>query len=108
MDQRCIVSPDLCSRRNRSPNSCWLSVYITSPLCPPAVEIVTAGGLGGMAYWVVIFPVDVVKSAMQTDAIVKTDRKFPDMLTTTQVLRSSCAPRGSGTRTANSGPLQSR
>ncbi len=38
-----------------------------------------------MAYWVVIFPVDVVKSAMQTDAIVKAERKYPDMLTTTQV-----------------------
>ena len=47
--------------------------------------MLTAGGLGGMAYWVVIFPVDVVKSAMQTDAIVKAERKYPDMLTTTQV-----------------------
>ena len=49
-----------------------------------AVAVVTAGGLGGMLYWLVIFPVDVVKSAMQTDAIVKADRKYPDMLTTTQ------------------------
>ena len=48
--------------------------------------MVTAGGLGGMAYWLAIFPVDVVKSAMQTDAIVKAERKYPDMLTTTKVM----------------------
>ncbi len=48
-----------------------------------------------MAYWVVIFPVDVVKSAMQTDAIVKAERKYPDMLTTTQVRTTTltlCVP----------------
>ena len=67
------------------PDYGWSAVRSASILRPPAVEIVTAGGLGGMAYWVVIFPVDVVKSAMQTDAIVKVERKYPDMLTTTQV-----------------------
>ena len=54
-------------------------------LCCVTVAVVTAGGLGGMLYWLVIFPVDVIKSAMQTDAIVKADRKYPDMVTTAQV-----------------------
>ena len=65
-----------------------------STQCLPAVAVVTAGGLGGMAYWVVIFPVDVIKSAMQTDAIVKSERKYPDMLTTTQV-RPRAVPQNS-------------
>ena len=50
-----------------------------------AVAVVAAGGLGGMLYWLAIFPVDVIKSAMQTDSIVKAERKYPDMLTTAQV-----------------------
>lgn len=42
----------------------------------PAWTVLTAAGLGGIAYWVVIFPVDVIKSSMQTDAIPRAQRKY--------------------------------
>ena len=60
-----------------------ISILITGILL--AVTIATTGGLGGMLYWVAIFPVDVVKSAMQTDSIVKGERQFPTMMETTKV-----------------------
>lgn len=48
--------------------------------CPttelPAGVVLGAAGLGGLAYWAVIFPVDVVKSAMQTDSIHKDKRVY--------------------------------
>jgi solute carrier family 25 carnitine/acylcarnitine transporter 20/29 len=44
----------------------------------PAV-VVALGGLGGIFYWMTIFPVDAVKSAMQTDDLRKPERKFPTM-----------------------------
>ena len=47
-------------------------------LCRPA-------GLGGITYWLTIFPVDCIKSAMQTDSIVKGQRKYTDVITTAKV-----------------------
>lgn len=49
-------------------------------------------GLGGTTYWCAIFPVDCIKSAMQTDSLIKGERKYPDIMTTARVsasLRSS-------------------
>ncbi|KAJ9522240.1 hypothetical protein QJQ45_008066 [Haematococcus lacustris] len=43
-------------------------------------------GLGGVTYWLSIFPVDCIKSAMQTDSIVRSERKYPDFITTAQKL----------------------
>lgn len=51
-----------------------------------AATVVTLGGLGGIFYWLVIFPVDAVKSVMQTDDIRKPHRKFPTMASAVQVL----------------------
>ena len=51
----------------------------------PAWTVLSAAGLGGICYWAVIFPVDCVKSAMQTDAIVRSQRRFTDMATTAKV-----------------------
>jgi len=48
----------------------------------PASVILGAGGLGGVLYWLAIYPVDVVKSAMMTDSIVPAARKYPNMLST--------------------------
>ncbi|KAJ9522426.1 hypothetical protein QJQ45_008285 [Haematococcus lacustris] len=42
--------------------------------------------LGGVTYWLSIFPVDCIKSAMQTDSIVRSERKYPDFITTAQKL----------------------
>ncbi|KAG1463681.1 hypothetical protein G6F56_005231 [Rhizopus delemar] len=40
------------------------------------VELMIGGGLGGMAYNASLFPVDVIKSHMQTDERFKTQRSF--------------------------------
>lgn len=45
----------------------------------------SAAGFGGLLYWVSIFPLDVVKSAMASDTIVKSERVYTDMVTTTKV-----------------------
>jgi solute carrier family 25 (mitochondrial carnitine/acylcarnitine transporter), member 20/29 len=48
----------------------------------PAWVVLTSAGLGGIAYWVVIFPVDVIKSAMMTDVIPRAERKYPTIIST--------------------------
>ena len=35
-----------------------------------------AGGVGGIAYWAGIYPLDIVKSQLQVDNIVKAERKY--------------------------------
>lgn len=39
-------------------------------------KLLVAGSLGGFAYWAFTYPIDVVKSAMQADSIVKSERRF--------------------------------
>ena len=51
----------------------------------PAPWVITAGGLGGLLYWLAIYPVDVIKSAMATDSIEPSKRKYPTMATTYKV-----------------------
>ena len=48
--------------------------------------VIGAGGFGGVLYWLCIYPVDVVKSAMMTDSIVPSERKYPNMLSTARKL----------------------
>lgn len=52
----------------------------------PLYIVMGAAGLGGILYWSLIFPVDVVKSAMASDTIVKSERVYPDMKTTVSKL----------------------
>ena len=52
--------------------------FSTLPLFPPS-------GLGGMTYWLTIFPVDCIKSAMQTDNIKVSERKYKDFIGTAKV-----------------------
>ncbi|CAL5227929.1 g10976 [Coccomyxa viridis] len=52
----------------------------------PGWMTVTAAGLGGLAYWVTIYPLDQIKSAMSTDAIIVSQRKYPNMMVTAQKL----------------------
>lgn len=52
----------------------------------PAWTIIGAAGLGGITYWMVIFPVDCIKSAMQTDTIIRSQRKYADVATTVKLL----------------------
>jgi solute carrier family 25 carnitine/acylcarnitine transporter 20/29 len=61
--------------------------YQQRPVSELHPATVTAlGGLGGIFYWLVIFPVDAVKSVMQTDDIRKPQRKFPTMASAAQQL----------------------
>lgn len=56
----------------------------TTELSMPTVVLL--GGTGGIFYWLTIFPIDVVKSSMQSDNIIPSKRKFPDMATTVKAL----------------------
>ena len=49
-----------------------------STLSPGAVMV--AGGLGGLGYWVLCYPLDIVKTAVQTDAIAPAARKYAGAL----------------------------
>lgn len=40
------------------------------------LAIIGAGGCGGLAYWIACYPLDIVKSALQTDAIHPAERKY--------------------------------
>lgn len=52
----------------------------------PAPVIMGAGGLGGVFYWLAVYPVDVVKSALMTDAIHPAERQYPNMATAVKKL----------------------
>ncbi|KAF6263946.1 mitochondrial carrier domain-containing protein [Scenedesmus sp. NREL 46B-D3] len=54
----------------------------------PAWAVLSSAALGGIAYWLAIFPVDVIKSSMQTDNIIRSQRRFPDMVTAAKLLWS--------------------
>lgn len=48
--------------------------------------VIGAGGMGGILYWLAIYPVDVIKSAMMTDSIIPAERKYPTMMSTARSL----------------------
>lgn len=48
----------------------------------PAYVVLGSAGLGGVMYWLSIFPIDVIKSAMQTDSMVYSERKYYTVLET--------------------------
>lgn len=39
-------------------------------------KLFIAGGMGGIAYWIAIYPVDVIKTTMQADSLNKATRKY--------------------------------
>jgi len=53
---------------------------LKSPADLPAPAVVGAAGVGGLLYWLAIFPVDVVKSAIQSDSIVMSERRYKSPL----------------------------
>jgi solute carrier family 25 carnitine/acylcarnitine transporter 20/29 len=55
----------------------------------PAYVTLTSAALGGWAYWLAIFPVDCIKSAMQTDTVFKDKRKYTNIMTTAKVGRGA-------------------
>lgn len=50
------------------------------------MQTIIAGGMGGLGYWVLFFPFDVVKSAAQSDSPDKSKRKFKGMLDIYKIL----------------------
>jgi len=93
-------------RRGRPSRTCS-SLSLTrrarrSPSDLPAWVVVSAAGFGGLLYWCAIFPVDQVKSAMQTDAIDPAQRRYPTMTAAARVrpahgsLRACSMLRGGG------------
>ena len=59
----------------------------------PAVSVLSAAGIAGPLYWIAIFPVDVIKSSMQTDSIIKSERVYPTMLEAAKVSLQMSASR---------------
>ena len=43
---------------------------------PTMSHLFVAGGTAGFMYWVLFYPLDVLKSAMQTDALVPSERRY--------------------------------
>ena len=43
-------------------------------------SMLVSGGAGGLLFWVFIYPVDVIKSSMQSDAMDKNQRKYKNMI----------------------------
>ena len=54
---------------------------------PKSTDFLAAGALGGIAYWLFTYPLDVIKSAMQTDAIMPADRKYRGYTDTVKKVR---------------------
>ena len=53
---------------------------------PTMTHLFAAGGAAGFMYWVLFYPLDVIKSAMMTDALEKPARKFGGIVSTTKTL----------------------
>jgi solute carrier family 25 carnitine/acylcarnitine transporter 20/29 len=54
-----------------------------------ASKVLLAGGIAGMAYWALCFPIDVIKSKMQTDSTVYSERKFKTIVeTATKIMKT--------------------
>jgi len=93
-----LRSPHACVRSGR-PSRARGPLSLTrrarrSPSNLPAWVVVSAAGFGGLLYWCAIFPVDQVKSAMQTDAIDPAQRRYPTMTAAAKVRARAPAPSG--------------
>ena len=51
----------------------------------PALNVLAAAGTGGILYWISIYPIDVVKSALQTDSIDPSKRNYANSLDAAKV-----------------------
>ena len=60
----------------------------------PSSVVLCCAGTGGITYWLACFPIDQIKSAMQTDAIRSSDRKYKTFASTAFLLyREGGVPR---------------
>lgn len=49
---------------------------LTGDTSPKLAHLFVAGGSAGFMYWLLFYPLDVIKSAIQTDAFAKGQRRF--------------------------------
>lgn len=76
--------------RNAPANAAWYGVYEwarnaqlkegQSKSSLSNLQVVIAGGAGGLAYWLSIYPIDVIKSTIQSDHTDPKQRKYHGML----------------------------
>jgi solute carrier family 25 carnitine/acylcarnitine transporter 20/29 len=59
---------------------------MTGETTPRMPHLFAAGGTAGFMYWVFFYPLDVIKSAMQTDALEVDKRRFRGVVHTTTSL----------------------
>jgi len=55
------------------------STEITSKNALSPMSVICAGGISGVLFWAAIFPFDVVKSRLQTDSVVPSQRRYKNM-----------------------------
>eukprot|EP00026_Physarum_polycephalum_P005144 Phypoly_transcript_05173.p1 GENE.Phypoly_transcript_05173~~Phypoly_transcript_05173.p1 ORF type:complete len:214 (+),score=29.03 Phypoly_transcript_05173:572-1213(+) len=60
----------------------------------PAWKVMIAGATGGVAYWGVTYPTDVVKSTIQTDNIDPTQRKYHGIVDTAKKIYATNGIKG--------------
>ena len=53
---------------------------LTGDTQPQMIHLFAAGGSAGFLYWLFFYPLDVLKSALQTDAQLKSERKYKGLL----------------------------
>lgn len=61
---------------------------------PSSLEVLAAGGCGGFFYWLLCFPLDVIKTRVQTDALDPTQRRFRGMVDATRGILAEDGARG--------------
>jgi len=59
-----------------------------------ATKLLTAGGIAGMSYWALIYPADVIKSKMQSDSLMPSERKYKSFFDCWRKVVSSEGMRG--------------
>jgi len=80
-----------CWLRTVPSSACYFGVYETSRMWfsemttqrkqdLQAPFVLMSGGLGGIAYWLSTYPIDSVKSAIQSDSIIKSQRQYSGVL----------------------------
>lgn len=59
---------------------------LTGDTAPRLPHLFVAGGTAGLMYWLFFYPLDVIKSALQTDALRVSDRRFAGIADATRQL----------------------
>ena len=66
--------------------SAYCNAYSCRPADIPSSVVLCCAGTGGITYWLACFPIDQIKSAMQTDSIINSERKYKTVASTVHQL----------------------